>query len=146
MARVQVPYDPRKIIMVINGVPVLDPADEENALTVQYSSDRVTIQTGMYGDAAFEILVAKNGVFNVMLKAKSPTNAQLGILMNASAQFRVQLLNKNTNVETASCQACMVQTPPSLGGGISAANRPWVIGGGEINMIFDGHRLALPLG
>lgn len=142
MAIVQVPYNPLLVRCVVNGVPVMDPADDENAMMAEYNDDRVTIQKGMYGDAAFEINVATDGTFTLMLKAKSPTNAQLSALERGKVQFRVALVNKNTNIEAASCPACMVQTVPAMGGGTSASDRTWVIGATQIEMIQDGHRIV----
>jgi hypothetical protein len=146
MAIIQVPYNPKLFKAVINGIPVLDPADTDTALMCEYNDDRVSIQKGMYGDAAFDINVATDGTFTIELKRKSPTNAQLGVLMNGQIQFRVQFVDKNTNVQAANCLACMVQTNPGISGGISSGNRTWVIGGTNIEMSHDGHRLANPLG
>lgn len=145
MGIVQVPYNPLLVRAVIAGVPVFDPADDDNALMAEYEEDRVTVQKGMYGDAAFEINVATNGEYTIVLKAKSPTNAQLSILMNSKLQFRVKLVNKNTLIESCYSPACMVKTPPPVGGGTSAQDRTWVISATTMAMQHDGHRPAVVL-
>lgn len=139
MGLITVPYNPLLVRAVVQGNPVFDLADVDDAIMATYNEDRVTVVKGMYGDGGFDINVATDGTITLILKAKSPTNTVLSQLMAAHAQFGVKLINKNTAIESAFCAACMVQTAPGVGGGTSASDRTWVIGAAELNLVHDGH-------
>lgn len=136
----QVGYDPLKFRAVVNGVPVFDPADIDDALKASYDEDKSRAVVGMYGDAAIEWMVSDVGTFTITLKAKSPTNAQFTALYQARRQFSIKFVNRNTNLESAFCLACAVKTVPELAGGTASPDREWVFTATELRLNLDGHK------
>lgn len=137
---VQVAYDPAKYIAVVDGVPVVDPADAEDAFMATYNEDRVTVVKGMYGRGGFEINRATDAGFTIKTKGKSPDNARFAQIDKLKRQVRLAFINKNSNEEVASTRAAMVQTHPGVSGGTAQQDKTWVFGAGEADLFPGGNK------
>jgi len=136
----QVAYNPLKFLGTINGSPVLDPADIDEAFSAKYTVPAVKATAGMYGKGGHELSFNTNAEFMITLKAKSPTNSILSALHSTRSRFSCGFVNRNTNREAAFSRACRVEEAPSVGGGVSAGDRAWKISALEAEIVHDGYR------
>lgn len=105
-------------------------ADE--AITIQYTGDRNTMQVGPDGYGQHSLNNDRSGTFTVVLQKTSPTNAQLMLMFNFQTgdaanhgQNTISLVDKNRG-DAWTCQQCAFTKAPDQNYQKDAGTNTWV--------------------
>lgn len=136
-------YSPKDFIAVVDGVPVVDPADTDDAFMAELDEDRSRSVTGLYGAGGNEFESRTSGTFTIKVKGKSPDNDRFTQIFRARRQVTIQFVNKASNTERAFTKGSngVVRSFSGVGGGLSQPDRTWVFGSPEMEALPGGNRL-----
>ena len=124
-------YDPKSVVLTIDGRRVVGLWEGEDAIMVERPDDLGTTTTGADGASVVSITASQTANLTIRLMPNSAMNAYLkqrAKLMRAGSQrvMPVELRNTITG-EGGGCTSAIITKEPSQSFGATETSREWVI-------------------
>lgn len=136
-------YKPSRFLAIVDGVPVVDPADVDDAFMAGYTNPRSRAAVGLYGAGGNEFDERTDGTFVIKVKGKSPDNDRFTAIMESKREVMVKFVNKNSNTDAAFTIGAnaAVREFDGVGGGLSQPDRTWTFGSPQMKVLPGGNKL-----
>ncbi|MCK4960788.1 MAG: hypothetical protein KAT00_15350 [Planctomycetes bacterium] len=118
-------YDPIKVSISVNGVPVTGWADGD-IFTADYEVNKVDKHVGTGGEGRFIVSKDVSGTATIRVADYSDANASLSLIDTVGVPVALTCTDKSSNGDLFFTEAAMVQKVPPLGKGNEAKINEWV--------------------
>jgi hypothetical protein len=119
-------YNPKDIVVTVNGIPVTGFADGTDVILVEYDTDFVSDAVGVTGESAFIENNDRRANVTLKLMATSSFNDVLSALSAGNVEFAMSLTDARGTTIGAS-PACRVKKLPTVQFGNEIGTREWEI-------------------
>lgn len=119
-------YNPKDILVSVNGVPVTGYADGTDVISIDYETDFVGDMVGVTGEGAFVEHNDRRATITLKLMATSPMNDVLSALVAGNVEFAVSMTD-NRGTSVAAGASCRVTKLPQVQYGNEIGVREWPI-------------------
>lgn len=117
-------YDPLKVTVTINGVPLNGWADGDMVM-VEYDADQTTKHIGTGGEGRFVKSNDVSGVCTFRLADYSDSNAVLTLIRNVDIEVPITITDKTSNADLFFTTGAKLQKTPAFGKGNEAKMNEW---------------------
>ena len=119
-------YNPKDILVAVNGVPVTGYADGTDVIGVDYEADLIADAVGVTGEGAFVEMNDRRATITLKLLATSLMNDILSGLVAGNIEFAAAMTDeRGTTVGLGA--ACRIQKLPTVNFGNEVGVREWNI-------------------
>lgn len=133
----KVVYDPLKVSISVNGVPITGWADGD-VFTADFATNKTSTHIGTGGEGRFLISKDASGICTIRIADYSLANAGLSVIDSVGVPVAITCTDKSSVGDLFFTEAAMVQKVPPLEKGNEAKMKEWVFEFIRANIVHTG--------